>query len=132
MASEDSGASASRPAGFFKLVRTLLSTLVDLLQTRLELARTELEEEGERLKTIILLAAIILFCASLGVLLLTILVVVIFWDSHRFFVLGGFVVFYFGLALIAGLILRKRARSRPRLFSATLSELDKDCERLKF
>lgn len=132
MVSESSEAGANRPAGFFESLRSLLSVFIAILQTRLELLSTELAEERERLKEAILLAVVILFCASLGVLLLTIFVVAIFWDSHRFLVLGGFVLFYFGLALIAALILRKRALSRPRLFSATLSELHKDHERLRF
>jgi uncharacterized membrane protein YqjE len=132
MISEGSEAGANRPAGFFESLRSILSVFIAILQTRLELLSTELAEERERLKVALLLAVVILFFASLGVLLLTIFVVAIFWDSHRFLVLGGFVLFYFGLALIAALILRRRALSRPRLFSATLAELHKDHERLRF
>jgi uncharacterized membrane protein YqjE len=132
MISEGSEAGANRPAGFFESLRSILSVFIAILQTRLELLSTELAEERERLKVALLLAVVILFFASLGVLLLTIFVVAIFWDSHRFLVLGGFVLLYFGLALIAALILRRRALSRPRLFSATLAELHKDHERLRF
>jgi uncharacterized membrane protein YqjE len=132
MVSESGEAGANRPAGFFESLRSILSVFIAILQTRLELLSTEFAEERERLKEALLLAVVILFCAGLGVLLLTIFVVAIFWDSHRFLVLGGFVLLYFGLALIAALILRKRALSRPRLFSATLAELHKDHERLRF
>jgi uncharacterized membrane protein YqjE len=132
MVSESGAAGANRPAGFFESLRSILSVFIAILQTRLELLSTEFAEERERLKEALLLAVVILFCAGLGVLLLTIFVVAIFWDSHRFLVLGGFVLLYFGLALIAALILRKRALSRPRLFSATLAELHKDHERLRF
>src|SRR2546422_601079 len=132
MVSESGEAGANRPSGFFESLRSILTVFIAILQTRLDLLSTELTEERERLKEAILLAVVILFCASLGVLLLTIFVVATFWDSHRFLVLGGFILFYFGLALIAALILRKRALSRPRLFSATLSELHKDHEHLRF
>ena len=132
MVSESGEAGANRLSGFFESLRSILTVFIAILQTRLDLLSTELTEERERLKEAILLAVVILFCASLGVLLLTIFVVATFWDSHRFLVLGGFILFYFGLALIAALILRKRALSRPRLFSATLSELHKDHERLRF
>ncbi len=131
MAPQNGAEAASRPTGFFDLVRSLVSTVIGLLQTRLDLACTELEEERERLKEIVLLAAILFFCAALGVLLLTVLVVTIFWDSHRFYVLGGFAVFYLGVALIAARMIRRKALSRPKLFSATLAELAKDSERLR-
>lgn len=79
----------------------------------------------------VLLGVAAFFGAIFGVLCLTFLIVAIFWDSHRFYALGGFVLFYFGLALIAAQTLRKRALSRPKLFGATISELAKDYERLR-
>lgn len=131
MAAEESGTGTNRPKGFFDSLKAVLSGLVALLQTRLDLLATELEEEQERLKEMVFLGAIFLFCASLGVIFLTLLIVLIFWDTHRFYVLGGFAVLYLGVGLIAGLILQKKALSRPKLFSGTLSELAKDRERLK-
>jgi uncharacterized membrane protein YqjE len=130
MAAEDSG-TGTGPRGFFDSLKALLASLVALLETRLDLISTELEEEEERFKEMIALGAIALFCAGLGILFLTLLIVVVFWDTHRFYVLGGFAFLYLGLGLIAGLILRKKALSKPRLFSATLSELAKDREQLK-
>ncbi len=102
------------------------------MKTRLELVSTEIEEERERIKEIVLLAVIALFCMSLGVLLLTLLIVVAFWNTYRLYVLSGFVIFYLGLGLIAGLVMRRKVISKPRLFSGTLSELAKDRESLKF
>ena len=130
MAAEDSGTGTSS-RGFFDSLKALVAGFAALLETRLDLISTELEEEEERLKGMIVLGAIALFCASLGIIFLTLLIVVIFWDTHRFYVLGGFAVLYLALGLIAGLILRKKAMSKPRLLSATLSELAKDRERLE-
>jgi uncharacterized membrane protein YqjE len=45
-------------------------------------------------------------------------------------VLAGFSVFYLGIGTLAALVVRHKLRTRPRLFSATLSELGKDRERL--
>ncbi len=131
MPAEDSGGDTTRAKGLFGPLRAALATSLAVLQTRLDLISTELEEERERFKEMILLAVISLFCVSLGILLLTLFVVVIFWDTHRFYVLGGFTALYLGLGLTVGGILRKKALSRPKLFSATLSELAKDIERLK-
>lgn len=121
----------SRPAGFFHSLNSLAATLVAVLQTRAELISTEIEEERERLKEMILLTVVALFCVSLGVLLFTLLVVVVFWDTHRLYVLGGFSIFYLALGLFVGWIARKKGLDKPKFLSATLSELAKDRERLK-
>lgn len=121
----------SRPAGFFHSLNSLAATLVAILQTRADLISTEIEEERERLKEMILLTVVALFCVSLGVLLFTLLVVVVFWDTHRLYVLGGFSIFYLALGLFVGWIARKKGLDKPKFLSATLSELAKDRERLK-
>jgi uncharacterized membrane protein YqjE len=131
MAAEDSEASANRSKGFFEPFRAFLATFVGLIHTRLDLISTELEEERERLKEILLLGAISFFCLSLGIVLLTLFFVVIFWDTYAFYVLGGFVLLYLGLGVIVGLIARRKTLSKPRLLSATLSELAKDRDRLR-
>ncbi len=131
MAAEESGTGTARRSGFLSPVKALAETIVAFVKTRLELLATEIEEERERLKQIILLSFVALFCACLGVLLLTLLVVVAFWETYRLYVLGGFVVFYFGLALVAVLALRKKVISRPKFLAATLSVLARDRESLK-
>jgi len=131
MAAEDSGAGMSRPAGFFHSLNSLAATFVAVLQTRADLISTEIEEERERLKEMILLTVVALFCVSLGALLFTLLVVVVFWDTHRLYVLGGFSIFYLALGLFAGWRARKKGLDKPKFLSATLSELAKDRERLK-
>ncbi len=131
MAAEESATGKARRSGFLNPLKRLVEPLVSFLKTRLELLATEIEEERERLKQIILLAVIALFCACFGLILLTLLVVVAFWDSYRLYVLGGFVILYFGLGLIAGLVMRRKVVTRPRFLSATLSVLAKDRESLK-
>ncbi|HEV8342174.1 MAG TPA: phage holin family protein [Candidatus Binatia bacterium] len=131
MALEKIGQRPARPTGLFDIARSLLYTGIDLLHVRVDLVCAELEEQWSRLKEMALLAVIAFFGAGFGVLCLSLLIVAIFWDNHRFYALGGLVVFYLGLALIAVQILRKKALSRPRFLSATLSELAKDYESLK-
>ena len=65
-----------------------------------------------------------------GVLLLTLLVIVMFWDTNRLLAIGGFAVLY--LAIGAGLAMAARARAAAgsRLFEASLGELKKDHDRL--
>jgi uncharacterized membrane protein YqjE len=131
MAAEDSGRGATRPRRAFDPFKRVLSGLVGAVQTRLELVVTDLEEAKDRLGEIILLALAAFFALSLGVVLLTIFIVAIFWETHRLLVLGGFVVLYIGLAAALALIVRKKISEKPRLFSNVLSELAKDRKHLQ-
>ena len=131
MAAGGREASENRSKGFLNPLMTLLAKFVGLVHTRLDLISTELEEEGERLKEITLLGLLSLFCLSLGMIFVTLLIVVIFWETHRLYVLGGFALLYLTLGLVLGLMARRKAISKPRLLSQTLSELAKDRERLR-
>ncbi len=123
---------SDRPApGLLQSLKGYLGTWVDLFRTRLELFSTELQEERERLQEIVLLGAAALLCLSLGVLLVTFFVVVIFWNSdYRLLVLGGFALFYLALGTVTGLITRRKSRNKPKLLATTLGELAKDYEHL--
>ena len=101
-----------------------------MLQTRLELATVELEEETLRFFSYFLFALVGMFCLCMAILLSVLLIVVAFWDTYRIAVLVSLIA-AFGLgALLIGLGIRKNYRSRPKILSHTLSELGKDVERL--
>jgi len=117
--------------GFLQSLKTFLGTWVDLLRTRLDLFTTELQEERLRLQELVVLGLAALLCLSFGVLLVTLFVVVIFWESnYRLLVLGGFAVLYLAAGVAAGMAARRKARNRPKLFSQTLAELAKDYQHL--
>lgn len=122
---------AGEPAtGILQSLRNLATTLVALLQNRLELLATDLEEERVRLLQVLFWAAGALFFFALGVLMITMIVLLLLWDSYR---LTGIVVLAaVFLAIAAGLAIGvyKRIHRRSRLFSASLDELAKDKERL--
>lgn len=130
---EDSGAateSTGRATGLLASLRRLLATGVEILQTRIELLSVELEEEGVRLRELMLYALVALFFLGFGLLLLTLLVVVIFWDTHRLPVLVGITALYLAIGIGSALRVRRTLKTRPRLFAATLGELGKDREHL--
>ncbi len=107
-------------------LKNLTVTLIAIIHTRLELISTDLEEGRERFISLLAMAFISLFSLCFGAVLLTILIVVVFWDTHRLLVLGSLT----GLFLIAGAILGAavvgRLKSMPRMFEASLAELIKD------
>ena len=122
---------AGEPAtGILQSLRNLAATLVALLQNRLELLVTDLEEERIRLLQLLFWAAGALFFFALGVLMITMLIVLLLWDSHR--IVGVAVLAAVFIAIGVGLAIgvRNRMHVRPRLFSSSLDELAKDKDRL--
>ncbi len=119
-----------RPVGLVKSLRRMISTLIEILETRVELAATEIEEQGLRVAQLIVLSLLILFFFCLAVIFGTVAVVVAFWNRDPVTVLGGFAALYLALAIVLGVIWRARVKARPRLLSATLAELARDREEL--
>jgi uncharacterized membrane protein YqjE len=112
-------------------LRDLARTLVALVETRIEIFASEIDEERTRLARVVVLAVVAAFCLGLAVVLLVLLVAVIFWDSNRLLAIGVIAgVFVLG-ALAALLALRSAVRQRPKFLSATLAELRKDGEELE-
>lgn len=116
----------SRPSGLFSSVRTLLSTLLGVVHTRLELVANELQEQKAHLVKLLIYSLLMLFFFGIGFILLTLWLVVYFWDSHRLLILGAVTLTYLSLAVILGLALMRQVRHGPKLFSTSLSELNKD------
>ena len=116
--------------GLFDSLKTLSGSVVGIVHTRLEMLSTDIAEERAHLTTLLVLGMVSLFCLGVGVVLLAILIVVAFWESHRLAALGGLT----GLFLIAGAglawLAMHKARTRPRLFEASLAELSKDRQHL--
>lgn len=116
--------------GLLASLKTLTLTLVGVVQTRLELLSTDVAEERARLTAILISAMVALFCLGVGVVLLAILIVVVFWETHRIVTLGLLTGVF--LAAGAGLwaVAMHKLRSKPRLFDASIGELAKDREQL--
>jgi uncharacterized membrane protein YqjE len=113
-------------AGFLANLRQLLATLLETAQVRLELLGTELEQEKRRVFSALVLAAVALVCLALGLVMLSVAVLLIFWDSYR---VGAACT----LALLFGgggaclLVRAKQRLSAPSgLFAHSLAELRRD------
>lgn len=112
-------------------VGRLAATLVGILHTRLALIAVEVEEELTRFSSYLLWSLVALFCAGVAVLLGVLLVVAIFWDTHRFAVLLSLIALFSGIALVLGWRLRETLRNKPRLLAYTLNELSSDVSNLR-
>ena len=125
---EDGPAAAS--PGIIDSLKRMLATLAELLHTRVELFTTELEEEMHRVAMLLLWAVIAIFFGGLFVLMLSLTIVIAFWDGYRLLAAGLMTLVFFGIVLTAVLKLRAKIRSHPRLLAESLEELKRDREAL--
>jgi uncharacterized membrane protein YqjE len=130
MATAKTASDAPAALGLMEAIRAGLATGVALLKTRVELISTELEEQREWLEKIVFLSVASLVCVSLGTVMLTLFVTMLFWESYRLYVLGGFALLYLGGGAWAVATLRHSVKTKPRIFSTTASELEKDHRQL--
>lgn len=119
------GEGAAR-GGLLVSIKHLASSLLAAAQTRLEILATEIEEERVRLEQMLVFALGAVFCLGMGMVLSVAFVIVYFWDTHRLAAVGSLAAGFLALGALLGLILRDRAKSRPKLFAATRGELAKD------
>jgi uncharacterized membrane protein YqjE len=129
----NSGGEAREPGhrkGLLDSLTTLATTLVAIAHTRLDLLSTDLEEDREHLLSLLIFTLCALFFFGVGLLLASILLVVIFWDSYRLLVLALLA----GCFLLAGAgawwIAVTKAKNKPRLFAGSMSELLLDRQQL--
>lgn len=120
----------SESGGLMESLKRLTGTLLVIFQTRLELLSNEMEEERLRIGQMLLYGSAALLFFGLTIMLLTVFIVVLFWDSYRLQVLGGLSVLFFVAGLLLWNALRRVAREKPRLFSSSLAEFSDDRDRL--
>jgi uncharacterized membrane protein YqjE len=131
MSEQDESKARSGPlGGLLHSLTQVVATLVAMAQTRLELLTTELQEEIHRAAAVLLWAFVALFAAGIGLFLLALAAIFVYWDTHRVLVSALVTLAFFVIAAIAALCLRKQLRSRSRLLDATLSELARDKQHL--
>lgn len=111
-------------------LRGLASTLLELLQVRLELFSVEAQEEVLRVGALMVYGAVAVTFLSLGLTFLALFITVALWDSHRLLALGVFTALFLLTGGVAAWLARERVKSGTRLFSASLEELRQDREEL--
>jgi len=112
--------------GVLSTITRMFQTLRDVAGNRLELFLIELKEERARMFVALLLAAAGLVFALMTLAMITLTILVIFWDTHRLLVLMVVTAAYAVAATVAYVKLRSRLK-RWQAYSATLEEFKKDC-----
>jgi uncharacterized membrane protein YqjE len=109
----------------------LLAVLVSAAETRVGILATELQEELVRLRRLLLVGAAALFCLGLGIVLLSVFLVVLYWDSDRLAVLGLLSGLFLGLGVVNAIVLAFIARNLERPLGETVEVLAKDRQSLE-
>jgi len=100
------------------------------LHGHVELLGVELQEQKTRTVQMLLMAGLALVFALLLLVALSVLVLIIFWDSYRLQAAIGLCLFYIGGSLFCAWRLHMLVSDESSPFSATLEELARDRERL--
>ena len=116
---------AGRGEGLLASLRGLFGTLIAIVQTRLALLASDLEEQGACFAQILLYAALCAFAAFFALALAIGFVIAAFWEN-RLIAIGILFAVFLGVAVGSLATLRQRLAQRPKLLAATLAELEKD------
>lgn len=116
--------------GLLDSLTMFAATLVAMAHTRLELLSADLEEEREHFFSLLVLSLAALFFLGVGMVLAAILLVAVFWDTHRLLVLGSLAGLFLAAGVVAWMFTMHKVNTKPRLFAASLSELLKDRQQL--
>jgi uncharacterized membrane protein YqjE len=126
-----SGGEHPSSPGILASLRGLTATALAMAQTRLQLVANEMEEQGVRGLQMLVWCAIALFCGATGILLLTAWLVIAFWDPYGLLTVGFLALVYFAGCAAAVRVLKTKVAQRPKLFSASLAELQRDRDLLQ-
>jgi uncharacterized membrane protein YqjE len=131
--SDDNNANLSTgPAvNLFRSLMHFFASLIALMQTRLELLTTELQEEIHRAAHTVMLGFVALVAVMMGLFMAGFTIVLFFWDSYRQLAAILVTLGFFAIAAIAVIAIRNKTRASPSPLSNTLSELKKDAEQLR-
>ena len=107
-------------------LRAIGGTLNELFRIRGALFAVELGEEIERRKRLVVLALLAFAFLHTALLLATLFIVVVFWDTHRIAASGAMAALYLGFGAAAIMRFRLESAASPPPFAASLGELDRD------
>lgn len=122
------------PAGrsrLFDSLRRLLDTATGIVQVRLQLFGTELEQEKLRVYGALLRAAFALVLLATAMMLLATFVLLLFWDGARLQALAALILLFAGAGAWCLKLASQALQSPPGgAFALSLNELQQDREAL--
>ena len=118
--------SEEKAPGVFASLRGAMGSALSLLQTRLMLLATEVEEEKQRFATLLMWGLAATLALGVGMVFFAIYLTALFWDTHRLLILGICAATFGLFGIVAGVFFLRLLRQPGSLFSASLAELTQD------
>jgi len=124
-------AEINRETGLLVSFKRLCATVLEIGQVRLELVGTELELEKKRLFEGMLWALSALLVLGVGLVMFCGFIILLVWEGYRLAAIGVMALIFLAGAVALFLQARQRLSNPKGMFSASVSELNKDCLALK-
>ena len=109
----------------------IADSLMELLETRVEILLLELSDAGGALARVLLFVIAILACLQLAIVTGILFLLLVVGDQHRVAVLGIASLILFLTAAGGALAIRAWLKKRPPMFGTTIAELRKDREMIR-
>jgi len=117
--------------GIFDSLKALIDRVVALLHGRAELFATELEEELARLVGVLLWSFVAVFAAIISVTFLAVMALLFLPADYRAWGAAIIAVLFLAFGAAAYRAIKRILRAKPRVFDASLREMEKDREHLR-
>jgi len=111
-------------------IKGLASTGASIAQTRLELLSVDVQIARSKFVSLLVMIISALFFLFFGLVMLALLIVIYSWETDRMLALGLLTGAFLSVGIILALLINQSLRKMPRLFEASISELEKDREAL--
>ena len=111
-------------------LKNLVSTGASIAQTRLELISTDVQIARNKFISLLVMIVFVLFFLFFGLVMLALLIVIYSWETNRILALTLLTSGFLAVGVILAAVILQSLRTMPKLFEATISELQKDREEL--
>ena len=111
-------------------LKNLVSTGASIAQTRLELISTDVQIARSKFISLLVMIVFALFFLFIGLVMLALLIVIYSWETDRILALTLLTSGFLAVGMILAAVILQSLRTMPKLFEATISELQKDREEL--
>ncbi len=111
-------------------LKGLISTGTSIAQTRLELISTDVQIARGRFISLLVMIVFALFFLFFGLVMLALLIVIYSWETDRILALTLLTSGFLLVGAVLVLVILQSLKKMPKLFEATIAELQKDREEL--
>ena len=111
-------------------LKNLFSTGASIAQTRLELISTDVQMARSKFISLLVMIVFALFFLFFGLVMLALLIVIYSWETDRILALTLLTAGFLSVGIILAVVILQSLKTMPKLFEATIAELQKDRKEL--